>query len=118
MASALLESVPAMRRPPRLVSHGWRVIFFYSTAAPLTALVTILFIDLLWRTGWSVSRFFLLGVFVVLFFLAAVVCMHGIFVFIVRRLGDRRRITLQVDYRSQSIADTRTALIFPIYNEN
>ncbi|PYI87629.1 MAG: glucans biosynthesis glucosyltransferase MdoH, partial [Verrucomicrobia bacterium] len=118
MATAFSQFIPASGQPRRLVSHPWRVFFFYSAAVLLTGFVTILFVDLLWRTGWSMSRNLLLAVFVVLFFLAAVGCLHGVFGFVVRRLGDKRRLTCRSDYRPKSIAGTNTALIFPIYNEN
>src|SRR5438128_841249 len=117
MDSARSE-LPRTEQRPRLRSQGWRVFFFYLTALVLTGFVTILFVDLLWRTGWSMSRNLLLAVFVVLFFLAAVGCLHGVFGFFVRRLGDKRRLTCRSDYRPRSIAATNTALIFPIYNEN
>ena len=111
--------------PPRLVVRpmsgmlrALRVFVFYSSAVLLTGLVSMLFADLLWRTGWSASRTFLLVLFIILFFLAAIGCMHGVFGLVLRIFGDRRRITRLADYRSQSIAGTSTALVFPIYNED
>jgi membrane glycosyltransferase len=84
----------------------------------LTGLVSMLFADLLWRTGWSTSRTVLLVLFVILFLFAAIGCMHGIYGFVLRTLGTRRRITQLADYRAQSIAGTSTAIVFPICNEN
>ena len=111
--------------PPRLVvspaSHenrALRVFAFFSVAVLLTGVVSVIFADLLWRTGWSPSRTVLLVLFIILFFLAALGCTHGIFGFVLRRLGERSRITQLKEYRKQSIAGTSTALIFPIYNEN
>ena len=49
MADAPNISVAAA---PRL-QRGWRVFVFYSCALLLTGLVSLLFADLLWRTGWS-----------------------------------------------------------------
>jgi membrane glycosyltransferase len=124
MPGTASQSVPASdQSPPLVVSplprayRGWRVFIFYSSALLLTGLVSMLFADLLWRTGWSASRTILFVVFVILFLLIAVGCMHGVFGFVLRAFGDPRRIT-QTDYRNQSIAGTSTAIVFPIYNEN
>ena len=111
-------------RPPLLVSpvppahRGWRVFFFYSSAVLLTGFVSLLFADLLWRTGWSASRTILLGLFVLLFFLMAIGCMQAIFGFVLLMKGDRHRITHLKEYRSKSIDQTSTAIVFPIYNED
>ena len=78
----------------------------------------MLFADLLWRTGWSTSRTVLLVLFVILFWFAAVGCMHGVYGFFLRTFGTRRRITALKDYRDQNIDGTSTAIVFPIYNEN
>ena len=124
MPGTASQSVPASdQSPPLVVSplprvyRGWRVFIFYSSALLLTGLVSMLFADLLWRTGWSASRTILFVVFVILFLLIAVGCMHGVFGFVLRAFGDPRRIT-QTDYRNQTIAGTSTAIVFPIYNEN
>ena len=98
--------------------RGWRVFLFFTSALVLTGLVSMLFADLLWRTGWSASRTFLLELFVVLFFFAAIGCMNGIYGFVLRLFGDPYRITRLEDYRNRSIAGTSTALVFPIYNED
>lgn len=100
------------------VRRGWRLFLFYSSALVLTGLVSMLFADLLWRTGWSASRTVLLGLFVILFLLSAIGCMHGIYGFFIRIFGTRRRITALKDYREQSIAGVSTAIIFPVYNED
>lgn len=109
-------------RGPRIVSvpkiRGRRVLLFYSLAMLLTGVVSLLFADLLWRTGWSNSRMVLLVLFVILFFLASVGCMHGIIGFLLRVFGSRMRITQLKDYRNASIADASTAIVFPIFNEN
>lgn len=110
---------------PRLVvspatheNRAWRVFAFFSVAVLLTGVVSVIFADLLWRTGWSPSRTVLLVLFVILFFLAAVGCTHGIFGFFLRRFGEKSSITQHKDYRGQDISGTSTALVFPIYNEN
>lgn len=120
-----MSSGTATNPSPRLVvspaSHenrAVRVFAFFSVAVLLTGAVSVIFADLLWRTGWSPSRTVLLVLFIILFFLAAIGCTHGIFGFLLRRIGERSRITNLKDYRNQSIAGTSTALIFPIYNEN
>ena len=101
--------------PPR---RGLRVFFFYSAAVVLTGLISLLFADLLWRTGWSTSRTVLMILFVVLMLQSAIGCIHGVVGFLLRGFGDRRRLTALGDYRARSIAGTSTALIFPIYNED
>jgi membrane glycosyltransferase len=106
-----LTSVPRVHR-------GWRIFIFYSSALLLTGLVSLLFADLLWRTGWSAARTVLLVLFVILFLLAAIGCVHGVFGFFLRTFGDRRRITDLKDYRGQNIDGISTAIVFPIYNED
>jgi membrane glycosyltransferase len=98
--------------------RGWRLFIFYSLAVLLTGAVSVLFADLLWRTGWSNSRIILLILFIILFFFASVGCLHGIYGFVLRRFRDRLRITHLKGYRDISIADASTAIVFPIYNEN
>ena len=102
---------------PRL-QRGWRVFIFYSCALLLTGLVSLLFADLLWRTGWSASRTVLLVLFVILFLFAAIGCVHGVFGFFLRTFGDERRITNLANFRDQNIDGISTAIVFPIYNEN
>lgn len=102
---------------PRL-QRGWRVFVFYSGALLLTGLVSLIFADLLWRTGWSASRTVLLVLFVILFLFTAIGCMHGLYGFFLRMSGDSRRITKLKEYRDQNIDSTSTAIIFPIYNED
>jgi membrane glycosyltransferase len=114
MADAPNISVVAAPRFQR----GWRVFVFYSCALLLTGLVSLLFADLLWRTGWSTSRTVLLALFVILFLFAAIGCMHGVYGFFLRTFRDDRRITNLKAYRDQNIEGTSTAIIFPIYNED
>ena len=79
--------------PVPRIKRGWRLFIFYSSALLLTGLVSMLFADLLWRTGWSTSRTVLLVLFVILFLLMAIGCIHGVYGFVLRTFGDRRRIT-------------------------
>ena len=110
---------PRLAVCPATHSHrAFRVFIFYSVALLLTGVVSLMFADLLWRTGWSTSRTVLLSLFVILFFLAAIGCTHGLFGFFLRRFGDRRSITQLARHQDQSIEGTSTALIFPIYNED
>ncbi|HXR48787.1 MAG TPA: glucans biosynthesis glucosyltransferase MdoH [Candidatus Limnocylindrales bacterium] len=111
------QSSPLGVTPLPRVHRGGRVFIFYSSALLLTGLVSLLFADLLWRTGWSASSTVLFALFVILFLLIAIGGMHGVFGFILRTFGDPRRIT-QTDYRGQSIAGTSTAIVFPMFNEN
>src|SRR5208282_2587298 len=114
MADAPTISVAAA---PRL-RRGWRLFIFYSSAVLLTGPVSMLFADLLWRSGWSASSTMLLVLFVILFLFIAIGAMHGVYGFFLRTFGTRRRITALKNYRDQNIDGTSTAIIFPIYNEN
>ena len=102
---------------PRL-RRGWRLFLFFSSAVLLTGFVAMLFADLLWRTGWSASRTVLLVLFIVLFLLTAIGCMHGVYGFFIRTFGTNRRITGLKPFKEQTIAGVSTAIIFPIYNED
>ncbi len=98
--------------------HGRRLFLFYSSAVLLTGVVSWLFADLLWRTGWSFSRTVLLVLFVVLFLFIAVGAMHGVYGFFLRMFDTQWSITRLKNYRDQDIADISTAVVFPIYNED
>ena len=102
---------------PRL-RRGLRLFLFYSSAVLMTGVVSMLFADLLWRTGWSTSRTVLLVLFIILFLLTAIGCVHGIYGFLIRSFGTRRRITALKPYKDQKIEGSSTAIIFPVYNEN
>jgi membrane glycosyltransferase len=104
-------STPRLRR-------GWRLFWFFTSALVLTGGVAMLFADLLWRTGWSTSRTVLLVLFIILFFLTAVGCMHGVYGFFIRIFGTQRRITALTAFKEQDISGISTAIIFPIYNED
>jgi membrane glycosyltransferase len=108
---------PGVARVPR-IRRSWRLFIFYSSALLLTGGVSLLFADLLSRTGPSISRMVLLVLFVILFFLASVGCMHGIYGFFLRVFGDRLRITHLKNYCNVDIQGCSTAVVFPIYNEN
>ena len=103
--------------PARRIRRGGRVFLFYSSALLLTGLVSMLFADLIWRSGWSPSGFCLMGLFVILFLLTAIGCMHAIYGFAVRLMDGDARITRFADYRAKSREGISTALIFPVYNE-
>ena len=110
-------NISAATAPLRL-RRGWRLFLFYTSALVLTGFVSMLFADLLWRTGWSTSRTVLLVLFIILFLLTAIGCMHGVYGFFLRIFGTRRRITGLNPYKNQNIGGTSTAIIFPIYNED
>lgn len=99
-------------------NHAWRVFAFFSVAVLLTGTVSVIFADLLWRTGWNSSRTVLLVLFIMLFFLAAIGCTHGLFGFFLRRFAEPSSITKLKPYADQDISASSTALVFPIYNEN
>ncbi len=107
------EATGLPRRP-----RGWRVFIFYSCALLPTGIVSLIFADLLWRTGWSAACTVLLILFVILFLFAAIGCVHGVFGFVLRMCGDRRRITNLKPWRDQPLDGISTAIIFPVYNEN
>ena len=109
-------SAVRLETPPR-TRRGWRLFFFYSTALLLTGLVSLLFADLLWRTGWSSSRTVLFVLFVLLILFATVGGMHGVFGFFLRIFGTRQRITAR-DFRDRNIDGVSTAIIMPVYNED
>ena len=113
-----MADAPALVTPMPHLRRGLRLFVFFSSALLLTGVVSMLFADLLWRTGWSPSRTVLLVLFVILFWFAAVGCMHGVFGFFLRLFGTRCRITRLGDYRDMRMDDTSTAIVFPIYNEN
>jgi membrane glycosyltransferase len=102
---------------PRL-QRGWRLFLFFTSALVLTGFVSLLFADLLWRTGWSTARTVLLVLFIILFLLTAIGCMHGLYGFFIRIFGTRRRITGLKPFKDQSLDGVSTAIIFPIYNED
>src|SRR5215204_2365044 len=112
------ESTPApMIYPQRPVRRGLRLFIFFTTAMLMTGLVSMLFADLLWRSGWSNTATILLILFVLLFFLISLGFMHGACGFLLRTFGDRDRISRLGNYRSRSIANVSTAIVFPVYNE-
>ena len=103
--------------PPGL-RRGWRLFLFFTSAFVLTGFVSMLFADLLWRTGWSASRTVLLVLFIILFLLTAIGCMHGVYGFFIRIFGTKRSLTALKPYKTHPIDGTSTAIIFPIYNED
>jgi membrane glycosyltransferase len=112
------QTPPLQAAPVPRIPRGGRLFLFFSSALLLTGSVSLLFADLLWRTGWSAARTVLLVLFVILFLFAAIGCMHGVYGFFLRTFGTRRRITQLKDYRSRNIDGISTAVVFPIYNED
>ncbi|HEX4342493.1 MAG TPA: glucans biosynthesis glucosyltransferase MdoH, partial [Verrucomicrobiae bacterium] len=112
------QSSPRMESIRRPAQHGWRVFIFFTSVILLTGFVSLLFADLLWRTGWSPSRTVLLSLFVILFLFMAIGCMQAVFGFVIGIIGDRQRITQLAEYKSKNIGGTSTAIVFPIYNED
>ena len=112
----MAQPTPAPASTPQ-VQRAARLFAFFSGAVLLTALVSMIFADLLWRSGWTGTSTVLLSLFIILFFLTAVGCVHAIHGFILRRLGDPQRLTCAADYQTTSIAGVSSAIVFPIYNE-
>jgi len=112
-----LRMRPTITVLDRLV-RSWRLFVFFSTALLLTGIVSLMFADLLWRTGWTGAKVLLLAVFIILFLLAAIGCVHGLTGFLLRGAAEPSRITNPADFRSESIEGVNTAIVFPIYNEN
>jgi membrane glycosyltransferase len=113
-----MADAPHIMVLPSRLRRGWRLFLFYSSAVLLTGIVSLLFADLLWRTGWSISRSVLLGLFVILFLLTAIGCMHGVYGLFIRLLGTRRCITGLKPFKEQNIDGVSTAVIFPVFNED
>jgi membrane glycosyltransferase len=124
MPSAAPESFASAGQKPgttfynnRPIRRWLRLFIFYSAAMVLTGAVSVLFADLLWRSGWTSSSTVLLVSFVILFGLVAIGCMHGIFGFVLRTFGDPDRITRLGEYKNQSLDGVSVAIVFPTYNE-
>lgn len=101
----------------RRVWRWLRLFVFFSAVTLLTGAVSVLFADLLWRSGWTNSSTILLILFIILFGLIVIGCMHGIFGFFLRTFGDPDRITRLGDYKDQEIGGISIAIVFPTYNE-
>src|SRR6267154_5350407 len=117
-ADSVAPAEPVQSGRGRRAGLDWRVFFFFTTAFLLTGLVSLLFADLLWRTGWSASSTVLLVLFVFLFLPISIGCMHGVCGFVMRGIDDKKQITRLAEYRSRSIEGTSTAILFPVYNED
>src|SRR6185437_10033215 len=124
MPSAASESPAKQTQPPgtafytkRTVRRWLRLFVFYSSVTILTGAVSLLFADLLWRGGWTNISTIILILFIILFALISIGCMHGIFGFLLRVLGDSNSITALGNYQDQSIEGVSVAIVFPTYNE-
>jgi membrane glycosyltransferase len=113
---ATTSSPPQVTPLPR-IQRGWRLFVFYTCALVLTGAVSLMFADLLWRSEWSVSRAILMVLFIILFALISIGCVHGIFGFLLLTFGTQQRLTQLKEYKDQDISDVSTAIIFPVYNE-
>jgi len=108
----------ARHRPRAPRRRSAQVFLFFSIAILLTGIGSLLFADLLWRSGWSSSRAVLLALFAILFLLASIGCVHGIYGFFLLRSGRERQMTQFGDYRQRSLDEANTALVFTIFNED
>src|SRR3954452_795400 len=97
-------SVPGTKFYYQRTARRWlRLFVFYSLVTVLTGAVSALFADLLWRSGWTNTSTIVLILFVILFALISIGCMHGIFGFVLRKFGDRDRITQLGEYKNKII---------------
>src|SRR3954462_4797213 len=110
MPPAAFETSTTQPPPPgtafyhkRTMRRWLRLFIFFSLVTFLTGAVSVLFADLLWRSGWTNTSTILLVLFVILFALISVGCMHGIFGFALRTFGDPDRITRLGEYKNKSI---------------
>src|ERR1043166_5999955 len=115
--SKTIAAPAPMIYPQRPASHGFRLFVFFTSAMLMTGVVSMLFADLLWRSGWTNFATVLLVLFVIMFLLISIGCLHGIAGFILRVLGDPDRITNLGEYQSKNIDHVSTAIVFPVYNE-
>ena len=103
---------------PRL-QRGWRLFIFYSSAVLLTGLVSMLFADLLWRTGWTAARARCCWC-CSSFCSSSSPLVHARRLWIFSANGSAPGAASRAlkNYRDQKIDGTSTAIVFPIYNEN
>src|ERR1051325_5243872 len=101
----------------RTVRRWLRLFVFYSLVTVLTGAVSVLFADLLWRSGWTNTSTIILILFVILFSLISIGVMHGVFGFFLRTFGDPDRITRLGNYKNKDITGVSVAVVFPTYNE-
>src|SRR5258708_30993487 len=118
MPPAAPESPTTLPPPPqpgtafyykRTIRRWLRLFIFYSLVTLLTGAVSVLFADLVWRSGWTNTSTIVLVLFVMLFGLIAVGVMHGIFGFVLRTFGDPDRITRLGEYKNRSIKGVSVA---------
>jgi len=100
--------------PPSPIRRAWRIFAFFSLTIVLTGGVSLLFADLLWRTGWSAARTVALCAFVPLFFFTALGFWHAVFGFVIRRCEE----PVAPPANEPIPAGVSVALVFPIYNED
>jgi len=101
-------------KPLTSFQRAWRIFSFYSLTVLLTGVVSALFADLLWRTGWSASRSIALACFLVLNLFIALGFWHAVFGFI------RRRLEVKSDPLPEGASidpQVNVALVFPVFNE-
>ncbi len=109
---------PGKRRVSHPVRRGVRLFLFISLTLLLTGANTWLFADWLWRLDWTAWHTVLLILFFILNFAVSFGCLHAVFGFIVRRRGDRGRITALHPSSDTDISAVATAIVVPIYNED
>jgi len=93
-------------------------IAFFTTVFAIALSGVWLMHDLIWRVGYSRSRLVFLFVFSVLFFLLSLGFCHAWYGFIRRLFYCRSRIVNFSQSHSESDKLPKTALVFPVYNED
>ncbi|MBC2594194.1 glucans biosynthesis glucosyltransferase MdoH [Ruficoccus amylovorans] len=109
-------------QPSTTPAGGCTRLVFFALHGLLTIAAGAIFWDLLNRTGFTVTSFLLLVLFVILFAHIAFGFLQPLFgLFVALRRDDPRRITRTIDLDQDPASiklASRTALIFPIYNED
>ncbi len=94
-----------------------RQLFFFGIPFLLTAVTTLLFLDLLNRRGWTGASTVLAILFSILFFILSVGAMHAVVGFFVRWRGSQTRISAVDPGSTSPLPEASTAIVIPIYNE-
>lgn len=101
-------------QPLRPRQRVTRIFLVFSLTIGLTGLVSAVFADLLWRTGWSGSRTLILVCFVALFLFLALGFWHAVTGFVRRRLEPPPAPLAELGEIDPAV---NVALVFPVCNE-
>jgi len=96
----------------------WKKVYFFSLNFIITAFMTFLMSDLLWRLGYSYLNIILLILFFILIWQISLGLTHSIFGLLSKpKKGKFDHITQTIAYADKDIPLTDTAILIPIYNE-